>query len=137
MWRLAPFQALTFRYKDSQSNTSYLCGKPDQHILNKLIITKHKQHPYVSNHFFIINFMHRQRIKLRKFHHHTTSSRWRPRGAVTIYETPGCSSAASAVRDGISCKITHSLIHFTMFVLIIHTELSKIEIQLCPLYSYS
>lgn len=46
------FPGIDFRYKDSQSNTSYLCGKPDQHILNKVIITKHKQHPNVSNQYF-------------------------------------------------------------------------------------
>lgn len=34
----------------------------------------------------------------------TTSNSWRPRGAVMIYDTPGCSFAASAVKEGISWK---------------------------------
>lgn len=34
----------------------------------------------------------------------TTSSSWRPRGAVMMYDTPECSFAASAVSEGISCK---------------------------------
>lgn len=34
----------------------------------------------------------------------TTSNSWRPRGAVMRYDTPGCSFAASAVKEGISWK---------------------------------
>jgi hypothetical protein len=36
---------------------------------------------------------------------HTTSSSWSPRGALTMYDTPGCCFAASALKEGISCMI--------------------------------
>jgi hypothetical protein len=47
------------------------------------------------------------RRKRRKFY--TTSRSCRPRGAVMIYDTLGCSFAASEVNEGISCKITKSM----------------------------
>ena len=53
---------------------------------------------------------HCSKHKSKKDNFRTTSSSCRPRGAVTTYDTPRCSFAASAVKEGISWKKwkTHS-----------------------------